>query len=420
MENIQPKEKLLSKDYILIMCAALGTAFCNFFFFTTLPLYAEKVSGSNVYGGLMLTVYSIAALAARPIAGILSDRTGRVKLLIIGAFVCAVACALYGITTAILLLLAIRVLNGLGFGVHSTSSGAAVADVIPKSRISEGIGYFSLYSTLATALGPFIALTIIGDGELKNFQHLFFLASSLCLFSMVSACFISYERKAKKTDKPAVAADAAVPPEAPAEAPAGPLPKTFVGFEYAVFLPTAVLILLNFASSSINTFLTLFAQDRGLGNVGLFFTVNAVGLFISRMLFGRIADRHGPDVVVIPGVIALALCYCAIPFLHSPLWLFVLAFPMGIANGAIIPTINALMFQRCSPQRRGTVSAAYFAALDIGFAIGGSVFGFVADSLGFGYLYWTAAVLTAAACILYIRTVAEKRQLKLKKAESIV
>ena len=68
--------------------------FCNFIFFQAIPLYAHKITGSDFFGGLMITVYSIAALVARPVTGVISDKHGRVKLLIIGAAGCAVACAL--------------------------------------------------------------------------------------------------------------------------------------------------------------------------------------------------------------------------------------------------------------------------------------------------------------------------------------
>ena len=96
-ERLQRADRLLSRDYILVMLACTGTAFCNYFFFTALPLYAIKISGSNVFGGMMVVAYSLAALIVRPVAGIISDKFGRVKLLIVGAFICAVACFLYGI-----------------------------------------------------------------------------------------------------------------------------------------------------------------------------------------------------------------------------------------------------------------------------------------------------------------------------------
>lgn len=411
-EHFQSRERLLSKDYILVMLACTGTAFCNYFFFTALPLFAIKISGSNVFGGMMVVAYSLAALVIRPISGIISDKFGRVKLLIFGALICAVACFLYGITTSIVLLLAIRVLNGIGFGMHSTSGGAVAADVIPKSRLAEGIGYFGLYATVASAFAPVIALSIVGKGEVRNFQFLFFLAAGICLLSMLFDCLISYERKKKKAVKQKVhnEADSQAVSEVQAHVPPTViLPKTFLGFEYAVFLPVAVLIILFFAQSSINTFLTLFAADRAFGNIGLYFTFVAVGLFLSRILFGKLTDKRGPDIVVIPGIIGIIICMTTIPFIHSPGYLFALGLPFGLANGAVFPSINSLIFKHCSPQRRGTASAAYFAAIDIGFMIGGTVFGIVADNFGYSIVYWSAAVLSAVALLLYLKAVAVKK-----------
>ena len=412
--KLQKPERLWTSDYIIIMLASFGTSFCNNIFFTALPLYAQKVSGSEFYSGLMITVYSIAALMSRPFSGILSDKFGRVRLLIIGALVCAVACALYGVTTSIMLLLAIRVINGIGFGMHSTCAGAVAADVIPKSRLSEGIGYFGLYATLAGAIAPFIALSIVGSGEIKDFKFLFFIAAGLCLLSMVFDCCIKYERRQIKEARRQLLEEIRneTPKAVQEETPAADLPKTVFGFEYAVFLPMAVLILLFFSQTSLNTFLILFAKDRALGNIGLYFTVNAVGLFVSRLLFGKLADRRGPDIVVIPGMIGLIICVAAIPFVHTPTLLYVLALPIGLASGAVFPSINSLMFLRCSQQRRGTASAAYFASIDIGLAIGGVIFGIVAMKFNYSAVYWSAAVLTAIALVLYLKAVAEKKPAK--------
>ena len=101
---------------------------------------------------------------------------------------------------------------------------------------------------------------------------LFLITTGLCMMSLICNCFISYERKRRKVVK-----------EAPVEKPAAPsvdiqqetsLPKTIAGFEYAVFLPMIVLILVFFGQASINTFLSRLAQTRGFGNVGLYFTIN--------------------------------------------------------------------------------------------------------------------------------------------------
>jgi len=396
--NSNKPERLISKDFVLVMVASLGTSFTNFIFFTAMPLYTLKVTGSDFFSGLMMTVYSIAALAARPVAGIVSDRYGRVRLLVAGAAICAAACALYGFTTAIVMLLFIRVVNGIGFGTSSTCAGAAAADIIPKSRMAEGIGYYSLYSTVSTALGPYIALAVVGKGEMEDFRTLFFFTAGLCLMSTICSSCITYERRRRQASSENPGGEQAAAEEAASQP--SELPKTFLGFEYAVFLPMAVLILLFFGQTSINTFLALIAAQRGFGNIGLFYTISAACLFASRFLYAKLMDRRGPEVLVVPGILCLTACILAIPFVGSELLLYIIAVPLGFANGAVYPSINAMLFLRCSPQRRGTASAAYFASIDIGFALGGVVFGLIAGSLGYNVVYFVALLLFLKAIVV--------------------
>jgi predicted MFS family arabinose efflux permease len=82
--------------------------------------------------------------------------------------------------------------------------------------------------------------------------------------------------------------------------------------------------------------------------------------------------------------------------------LYILGFPIGLAQGATGPAINALLFQRCSPQRRGTASAAFFSSIDIGFGVGSILFGFVAEALNFYYVFIGAALVAVLALVVHL------------------
>lgn len=402
------RERLWCKDYILIMIASAGMSFCNYFFFSTLPIYAQMLSGTAAYAGLMTSVYTFAALAIRPFSGIISDKFGRTKLLILGAFLCSVACIMYNFASVLMLLIFVRILHGIGFGMHSTSGGAVAADVIPKSRMAEGIGYFGLYGTVAVALAPGIALSIIGNGEMQEFRALFILAAFVSFVSMIFDCFITYERKNSNSLHSKLIS------KNKNDSDKGNLPKTFLGFEYAVFLPAAVLILLYISFSSVVSFLALFAYERHLGNVGLFFTINAVGLSLSRVLVGKVADKRGEDIVVIPGIVVIALCFLLIPLVNSLVYLLLIAFPLGMAQGAVVPVINTLILKRCSSKRRGTASAAYFSSIDIGYGIGSIIFGIIAAGLNYYFVYFGSMIFTVIALVVYLFGVANiKQQIKM-------
>ena len=325
-------------------------------------------------------------------------------MLVIGAALCAVACFLYKFSAVIVLLIAFRMMHGIGFGIHSTSGATVAADVIPRARMSEGLGIYGIYGTIASAIAPGIALAVIGDGtDNKMFTPLFILAAVISAVCMVLDGLIRYERRAKKAGKDA-------PSAAPAgETESGPLPKTFLGFEAGVLLPAAVVICVFVAFSSVTAFLTLFAQDRNMANIGLFFTFSAAGMFLSRAFLGKVADRRGADVLVIPSLIALVFCYGAIPFIYRAAWLYVLGIPIGLAQGAICPAVNTMMFRRCTRRRRSTVAAAYFSSIDLGIGLGALLFGVIEEYFGYNILFCIAALFAAASVVIYLLSLTNRK-----------
>ena len=50
---------------------------------------------------------------------------------------------------------------------------------------------------------------------------------------------------------------------------------------------------------AIVSFLVLYSAERGIANIGIFFTIYAIALAISRPFAGRIVDKIGFNIVVI-------------------------------------------------------------------------------------------------------------------------
>lgn len=444
-------DRLFSKDYVLVIIASTSTAFMNFFFATSTALHIAAFGGLQIYAGLIATVYTTAAFIMRPVAGILSDKYGRVKLLILGSSICAVCCFFYGIAGSIVAFLIIRAFKGIGFGTNSTCAGAIAADVLPKSRLAEGIGIFGLGGTIGQAIAPMIAIIIIGDGSLENYRTLFFAAAGLSVLGTVAGCCITYERKRKKTVTRAVpddtgretlelaheaaheaALEAAV--EETVEDAGGKtadenttttddnatqeknttadenmtLPKTLFGFEYAVFAPLAAMVLLCMSYSALIMYIPPYAKGLGVGNPGLYFLICATGSFASRMVLGKVADRRGNDPVIIPAIAFLAVLLATLAFIKSLPALLVYALLIGFAQGAASPTFNSLMFKRCTPARRGTASGASASAFDIGVAIGAPLFGLIADTWDFRYVFWASSVCLVLSLGVYLLTASDR------------
>jgi len=416
-KTVKKQDRIFTKDYILIMVAALGGTLANNFFLAVNPLYIEKLGGLQVQTGMMTAAFAVAALISRPISGMISDKYGRIRLIIPCALIFSASNASYGIIDTIPLLVVTRVVSGASFGMLSTCAGAAAADVLPKHRLAEGIGYYGLCNTAAVAIAPGIALHVVRGNEIRDFRTLFFMTAGMCVACAIGSFGISYERKRRAlalqgggqqdTEPSPVLQDTEPSPVLPDSGEK--LPRTLFGFEFAVFAPMIIVVLSYGGQAGLIAFMEPFARWRGISNPGLYFTVYAVGVFVSRVLFGRVADKKGFDVILVPALAALTVCLLILPYVGTLFALLALAFPIGIAVGSIQSMINAMTFKRCSPARRGTASGAYSASIDIGFAVCAPLLGAIADFSNYGHMYRAGAVSVFAALLFYIFVCSDRR-----------
>ena len=156
------KPRLWTKDFLII-------AFLNFFVAMNFYLLMVSVSwfamesfhSSPGEAGLAVGIFVIGALIARLICGKWIERIGRKRMLYAGLILSLVMSLLYLAVGGIVFLLIVRFFHGIAFGIVSTTAGTIVADIIPKQRLGEGLGYFMLSVTLATAIGPFLGMVAI-------------------------------------------------------------------------------------------------------------------------------------------------------------------------------------------------------------------------------------------------------------------
>lgn len=93
----------------------------------------------------------------------------------------------YQLELGIWYLLFVRFWQGIAAGFTGTVTNTAVARVIPESRLSEGIAYFTLATILGTAFGPFLALLIT---QYVSYQILFCLEAVTALIALIFSFMI--------------------------------------------------------------------------------------------------------------------------------------------------------------------------------------------------------------------------------------
>lgn len=375
------KQSLWTKNFISI-CVS------NFFIFTTfytllatLPIFViDVLKGGKEQIGPIMTSLIVAAVLFRPLAGKWLDSMGRKKILLASSALFMAATFSYAGVQSFLLLLALRFVHGISFGVVTTATGTIASSLVPQDRKGEGIGYFATTMNMAMVIGPFLGLTLVTQ---YNFTVLF---SVLSIFSLLSFVFAGI------IHMPATTASA----------------DNKQSFHWKNFIePHAIPIslsgmFLSFAYSGILTFVPVYAKELGLVQASsYFYVVYAAMILLSRPLTGKLFDRMGGHVIVYPSVILYVIGLIALSQAHTSLSFLVAAAVIGLGYGTLFPVFQTIAIQSSPAHHSGLATGTYLLLYDAGIGVGSIVLGMVAAASDYREMYLVSAVVVALSSFLY-------------------
>ena len=130
---------------------------------------------------------------------------------------------------------------------------------------------------------------------------------------------------------------------------------------------------LHYAVSAIwMTFLPLYAAAQGLSVlvIGEVFAVQGLTYALCQLPTGRLADRIGPERLIVPAVIGRAAVSLLVPLLHAPAAFLVAGALYGLIGG-VVPVSFTTLIARITPRERYTSAmGVYNSSGDLGFFVG--------------------------------------------------
>ncbi len=400
------RTKLWTFPFLKIMGINSFVTLSNSMVMQALPLYVMDLGASKSVAGLLTAFFTVAALACRPFFGNMVDTKGRRITLLIGCGIFVVTSLSYSIAPVIVLIMIIRSLQGFGNSAYSTAAGTIVADILPPSRIAEGIGYYGISFNVATAFGPALMLFLSGH---FGYSSVFITTSAISLFALLFAMTINYEKKkiSPEQNSKASAADA----NGLNEAVTGKKKEKFSldkVIEKTAIPGALVMILTGCPMGLTGTFLVKFGQTLNISGIGLYFTFNAIAMIASRMFVGRLCDRIGAHRALPPGLFLILCGVLTIATSHSLVQFCIAALFMGFGYGILNPTIQAFTIRSAPSNRRGAASATYYSAIDIGSGVGSMMGGILAQTIGFALTFGLYSFFIVGASIMFVFVLRKK------------
>src|SRR5216684_1155296 len=127
-----------------------------------LPIYAKKVGLNDAEIAIVLGAQLALAMVAKPITGRLSDRVGRIPVIVIGLLLCAISLPLIFRSQSLTAFVLMAPLLGLGVGAVTPVTNTLIADLSSARRLGAAMGVFGTIWDIGEAAGPIIAGFLIG------------------------------------------------------------------------------------------------------------------------------------------------------------------------------------------------------------------------------------------------------------------
>ncbi len=306
-----------------------------------LPLFLVTVLGaSTVTIGLIEGVAEATASAARVFSGVLSDRVGKRKwLVVIGYGLSAITKPMFPLAGSAGAVLAARFFDRIGKGVRSAPRDALVGDITPPAQRGAAFGLRQALDTLGAFAGPLLAIALMALYA-SDYRAVFWWAVVPAALAMLLTIFAVREPAGRKPSAqrgwPIRRAD---------------LARLGAGYWWVV-LTGAILTLARFSEA----FLVLKGRAAGLPVALVPLVMVVMNLVYAGIAApaGALSDRVGRRPVLIVGLAVLVVADLVLANVPGLLGLFVGVGLWGLYMGLTQGLLSALVADTAPDDLRGT------------------------------------------------------------------
>ncbi|MFR3589353.1 MFS transporter [Eisenbergiella massiliensis] len=374
--NYEDREPLWTKSYILLILMGMITSTCFYMINPTITKYAIEIGASVAIAGIIAGMFSVTALITRPFSGFLADRLNRRNLLLTATIFMGIAAIGYSFSKTVPLLVFFRILHGIAFSFSGTVNISSISLFVPHKRLGEGVGYYGLVYIIATAVGPSLGLYL---GDTLGYSSSYLLSGIVLLLVSTFVFVIGFPKNEKKEiDKI----------------------KFNVNNLFSIqVLPLAVFGgLFSMSNGIISGYIALLGDIRGIENVGIYFTINAFVLFITRPFVGKIADKSKGIYIVIPAMIMDGLALFILGRASGLTMIVIASVFKALGQGSGQLTIQAEALKKLPPERSGIASSTYYVGADVGQGLGPMIAGGIVGAVGNNSLGYQA-MFSVVSCV---------------------
>lgn len=340
-----------------------------------LPTLKEQMHFSGTTMGMMISIFAIAQLVASPIAGALSDKIGRKKLIALGMIVFSFSELLFGLAQVKTGFYISRALGGVAAAMIMPSVTAYVADLTTIAERPKAMGLVSAAISGGFIIGPGIGGFLAALG----IRVPFFAAALLAFIGFVLTLTVLKE------------------PEKSMQSEHMAEKVSFMSIlKNPMFGSLFVIILISSfglqAFESIYSIMATINFDFSMGEIALVISVSGVlALFFQVFLFDPIVNKIGELGLIQLTFFASAVFIGIIAFTKSNLLVAISTFVVFLAFDLFRPAVTTYLSKNAG-ERQGAINGLNSAFTSFGNILGPLAAGYLFD-INHLFPYYVSAII---------------------------
>ena len=373
----------LPKDFYLLTATSITLFLATQTTQPILPLYIIQKGASTFELGMIISILSFVAIAAKIPLGMLAERVGRWPIIPAVAVGQTISLLLYSIAPSHTWFYPIRVFHALILAAFAPTALTIAQNLAPPNKRGTTMGTFLTSIGVAATFGPFLCTFLV---SYVDYPQLFQLASVIPLIGIIPLLLVHRESSCLSS----------------------PEETRLLGSLKAIFSSRNMLVLtyLRLVFSLTNAFfITLFAvyAEENLlltaSLIALFFGIKGIANMLSRIPSGKLVDRVGCKWPIVLAFALITITFLAISEARS---VCLLAFSMityGAAHG-MRAVSEWSMLGEYAPSEAGNVATAYLSTVfNVGAALGAATAGALSLILDVQLVFKLASAIILSAVI---------------------
>jgi len=355
--------------------------FSMYTYVPNLSTYAESLGATYKMVGLILGSYGFTQMLLRIPLGIFSDRINKRKIFInLGILTSFISALGMGMLKSPVFLLIFRGLSGVAAATWVTFT-VLFSSYFPENETSSAIGYINSFNSL----GQMIAMLLGGIiAQYLGPQSPFFLAFA----GGVLALILSFGIVEQKIDRKPIKISALL----------------LVGKDKNLLVISGLGILIQLLTfATVFGFTPIVAEKIGASEfeLGLLSTLSTLPVIFASAMSGSIfARRFGEKNTLITGFLITSFSCIIIPFISNLNLLYLSQTLGGFGRGLVMSLLMGLSIKTVEPDRRATAMGFFQAIYGIGMSIGPVMVGFLSDTVGLNWGFWSVGMLGIVGALL--------------------